>query len=66
VNWKIRKMKTAIKAPRVIDSEMVVKGSIPPVFQRTAMDRVWGTKPAKALNKPTRKSFSYRAISPKI
>jgi hypothetical protein len=47
-------------------SEMVVNGSIPPVLQRTAMAAVCGRKPASALYKPTRKSFSYLEMSPKI
>jgi hypothetical protein len=66
VNWKIRKIRTAINVPSVIDSEIEIKGDIPVSDQRSPIVMTWGTNPARALYNPKRKSFSCFAIRPKI
>ena len=55
-----------MNVPNVMDSEIEIKGLIPVADQRSAITPTWGKKPARALNKPRVKSFSCRAIRPKM
>jgi hypothetical protein len=65
LNWKIRKIRTAMNTPRVIDSEIEINGEMPVSDQRRPIVTTWGTIPIRALKRPAVKSFSDFAIRPK-